>query len=168
MEEKIKAPTTTNEVHQTASDAPKKVEETPKDEVGGKTGEYEKLTAKDPNYTGVKRAFNHDGSYRQYVLNQIPQNDHLFQEVRQTLGLVEEDDQRYRNEIAEATKMVAEYLQSDDHERVNNFVRLLLRRIPTTGNRVHNFLVELKKEFNKGLKPSQKFINSKKPRTYET
>ena len=49
----------------------------------------------------------------------------------------------YQNEMAEITKRVYEWTQSDDPVENARFIRQQLRRIPSGGNRILNLLRQL-------------------------
>lgn len=98
---------------------------------------------KDPNTIGIsKRRLGHDGAYREYLLDSAhPGEDHLYQAIRRTLGLSAGDELNLRSDLEKITVLAATYLQTDNHDEVENFIKQLLRKTPHTGtsnSRVYN------------------------------
>lgn len=86
-----------------------------------------------------------DGSYKEFVfIGEIPENPE-FKAVARDMGIdpVSSEAKSYQNEIADITKMVYEWLQTDDSIQISRFIRQQLRRTPSNGSRILNLKRQL-------------------------
>lgn len=86
-----------------------------------------------------------DGGYKEFVFTGPIRDAEEFKETCRNMGYDPLDGEvaSYQNEMAEITKRVYEWTQSDDPVENARFIRQQLRRIPSGGNRILNLLRQL-------------------------
>jgi hypothetical protein len=87
-----------------------------------------------------------DGGFRQYTVDLVS-GDKVCQEVRRTLGFSDSEFMQNQTTIKEIAELAATFIQDDDVLAINKFISYMLRKTPSSGNRVFNLLRQIQIRF---------------------